>query len=113
MFKENLLISYGFGSQIERAIPFGLNMIGADFYDKVKPTGSDGITMLIAQLGVFSVFLLDPLLLPKYLRGYSIYFRFFIALSLFCLFNAQNFTFLLIFIILAAYGVVGKRIVDV
>lgn len=110
MFKENPFFGYGFGTQIEKAIPFGENLLGyATYHSLAKPTGSDGITMFVSQTGFMGIFLIIPLLFPKYLKDKKLILRIVFLIYLFIVFNAQNFTFTLIFILMSLYGVVGFR----
>ena len=105
LFKENLLFGYGFGSQIENAIPYGEKFLGYDIYHAINPTGSDGITMLISQLGIFSFLIIFFFLFSKYFYSKGYFFGFIISLSTFILFNTENFTYSLIFTLLLFYGV--------
>jgi len=109
MFVDNILIGYGFGSQIEKAVPYGENLIGYYLYDLSKPTGADGITMFIAQVGVFGLILVFPFLFPKYYNHMKLFDKLLISLSLFLMFNTENFTFLLIFTLLTFYGLLKNK----
>jgi hypothetical protein len=110
MFTDNILIGYGFGSQIENAIPFGVNLIGHDiYYSNSLPTGADGITMFIAQCGILSFIFLIPFLIPKYYTHLYFLEKLIISLSMLLMFNTENFTFLLLFTVLTFYGVVGNK----
>lgn len=108
MFIDNIFFGYGFGSQIEKAIPYGENLIKYDLYS--APTGADGITMLISQVGILGFILLVPFLFPKYINHLSVLDKIVISISLFLMFNTENFTFILIFIILTFYGLVKNEI---
>lgn len=109
MLKENILLGYGFGSYTVNAIPFGKNIFGQFlYYSPAKPTGADGITLLLAQTGILSIILLLPFLFPKYFRDLTLLQKLIITLSLFITFNTENFTFTLIFIALTFYGLVGN-----
>ena len=110
MFTENFWRGYGFGSQIQNAIPYAERMLGTFICSSpAKPTGADGITMLIAQCGIFSFPFILPFLWPSYLRSYSIFQRALVALALFFLFNTENLTFTLLFMILSFYAVVSHQ----
>jgi len=110
MLIDNPVLGYGFGSNKENAIPYGINMLGYDIYNSTaKPTGADGITMFIAQIGLFSLILLIPFLIPKYYKHLSFIDKIVITICLLLMFNTENFTFLLIFIVLTFYGIVGNN----
>jgi hypothetical protein len=109
LLKDNLLLGYGFGSQIENAIPYGIELLGSAQYKLINPTGSDGLTMLIAQCGLISLVFLFPFLLPKYAKNQDIINRILIVISLIIMFNTENFTFVLIFTLLSFYGIVGNN----
>jgi len=110
MFLDNFLVGYGFGSQVENAIPYGIDLLGSTLYESIaKPTGSDGITMLIAQCGLLSFIILYPFFFPKYFYTLYKYEKILISIVLFIIFNTENFTFLLIFIILLFYGILGQE----
>lgn len=104
MFLENPLIGYGFGSQIENAIPYGKELMGNAQYEIIKPTGSDGLTMLVAQCGIFSLILIKPFIFPKYALSLSFFERCLLSFSLIVMFNTQNFVYVLLFVLLCFYG---------
>lgn len=104
MFKDAFWFGYGYGSQIQNAIPFGEGLLGMNMYSRVNPTGSDGITMMIAQLGIFSIVLMLPLVYPKYLSRFTLQQRVLSAMAIILMFNTQNFSFLLIFTVICLYG---------
>jgi len=110
MFIDNIFIGYGYGSQIEKAIPYGENLIGYDLYHLIKPTGSDGITMFISQIGIVGFILIVPLLFPKYISHLDVLDQIVISISLFLMFNTENFTFTLIFTVLTFYGLIKNKI---
>lgn len=102
---NNLWFGYGYGNQIEVAIPFGEKLLGyGNYHSLSKPTGSDGLTMFISQVGIFGVLLLLPFLFPSYIKKYHFLTRVYFSVFLFLLFNTQNFVFFLIFEILFFYG---------
>ncbi len=107
LFSDNLLLGYGFGSQ--NAIPYGKELLGSDRYELINPTGSDGLSMFVAQCGIFSVILLYPFLYPKYCLRQGILNRTLIMVCLLVMFNTENFTFILIFTLLSFYGIVGHK----
>lgn len=110
MFMDNILIGYGFGSQIENAIPYGVNLIGYDiYYSLSRPSGADGITMFIAQCGILSFVFLIPFLIPKYYIHLNFIEKIIITISILLMFNTENFTFLLIFTVLTFYGIIGNK----
>lgn len=105
MFKTQPFTGYGYGTQIENAIPFGMKLIGQGLYNSpAKPTGSDGITMFIAQMGILALVFIWPLLFPRYLKSFSIGKRVVVAIALFLLFNTENFTYSMVFTLLSLYG---------
>lgn len=109
MLKDNLMLGYGFGSQIENAIPYGIELMGSAQYKLINPTGSDGLTMFIAQCGLLSLVFLFPFLYPSYAQRLNIIDRILITVGLVIIFNTQNFTFILIFSLLTFYGIVGNK----
>lgn len=109
IFYDNFSLGYGFGSQVKNAITYGREFFGVLEYERVRPSGADGLTMFLAQCGVFSVILLFPFLFPKYYRGHGILTRLIITASLIIIFNTENFTFILIFSLLSLYGIVGNK----
>lgn len=110
MFIDNTFIGYGFANQIEKAIPYGENLVGYDLYYLSPPTGSDGITMFISQVGILGFILIIPFLFPKYIVHLNIFDKILISISLFLMFNTENFTFILIFIVLTFYGLIKDKI---
>lgn len=68
------------------------------------PSGTDGLTMLLSQVGVLGVYLLMVLLNPKFNKSYSLLIKIFYAISVLCIFNTQNFINFPIFIILLFYS---------
>ncbi|HDZ3729782.1 TPA: hypothetical protein RSW61_001375 [Vibrio harveyi] len=106
MFLENPLVGYGLGNQIEKAIPFGIDLLGYNtYFSLAKPTGSDGITMFISQVGLLGFIFAFFLLFPNYGSvKISTLGRCFIALALLITFNTQNFIFLIIFNVLVLYS---------
>ncbi len=109
MFLDAPFLGYGFGSQLQNAIPFGINLLGEQVYESVHPTGADGLTMFIAQVGIAGFLFLIPFLVPKYACTLSFIERVIIFISLLLLFNAENFTFILIFTVLTFYGISGSK----
>lgn len=112
MFAENILLGYGYGTQVEKAIPYGKELLGLELYNMMPPSGSDGITMFIAQVGIFGIFFIYPLLFPVYCKHMKLYSRLLISLSLFLLFNTQYFTNMLIFTLLTFYGLIKYKNMD-
>ncbi|WP_257254679.1 MULTISPECIES: hypothetical protein [unclassified Endozoicomonas] len=106
LFLDNILLGYGYGNQIEVAVPFGEKLLGySNYHSFSKPTGSDGLTMFISQVGVFGILILLPFLYPSYLKSYGLLTKIYFSAFLFLLFNTQNFVFFIIFEILLIYGV--------
>lgn len=110
MFIDNIFIGYGFGSQIEKAIPYGENLIGYDLYYMSQPTGADGISMFISQVGILGFLLIIPFLFPRYISHLDLFDKLLFSLSLLLMFNTENFTFILIFIVLTFYGLIKNKI---
>lgn len=68
-------------------------------------TGSNGIILLLANLGILSFIIFIPLIFPGYLKGFNKTIdKIIVSLSLFFIFSTQNFTIMLIFSILIFYG---------
>lgn len=106
LFVKNWGLGYGFGSQILVAIPAGVDLLGSEVYFSLaKPTGSDGITMLIAQCGLPMLVFIFPLLLPRYTRSRSCLVRLLLFIALFLVFDTENLSFHLLFMVLTFYGV--------
>ena len=110
MFIDNIFIGYGFGSQIAKAISYGENFIGYDLYYLSTPTGADGITMFISQVGILGFILIIPFLFTEYIMHLNVFDKILISISLFLMFNTENFTFILIFIVLTFYGLIKNKI---
>ena len=105
MFTDNIIFGYGFGNQLIYSVNYGENLLGYQLYhSSMGPTGSDGITMLISQIGILSFILLVPFLFPGYCKKLSIFQSILISISLLLMFNTENLTFYLIFIVLTFYG---------
>lgn len=111
MFLEDPIFGYGYGTQIEKAIPFGIELIGYNsYFSLAKPTGADGITMFIAQVGLLGLPFVLLLLFPNYgTIKLSKMGRVAIALAILITFNTQNFTYQLIFNVLIVYSFVSWR----
>lgn len=109
MFIDNMFVGYGFGAQIEKAIPYGENLIGHSLYYLSKPTGADGISMFIAQVGILGFILIIPFLFPRYIAHLSLLDKVLVSLSLLLMFNTENFTFTLIFVVLTFYGLLKNK----
>ena len=109
MFADNFFLGYGYGTQVEKAIPYGLELLGSELYYMMPPAGTDGITMFIAQVGILGFIFMVPFLIPKYFNHLNLGVRFLISISLFLMFNTQNFTQMLIFVVLTYYGLIGNK----
>ena len=69
-------------------------------------TGSNGLLLLLANLGIFSFIIFIPLIFPGYLKGFNKKIdKLIVSLSIFLIFFTQNFTIMLIFSIMIFYGV--------
>ena len=66
--------------------------------------------MFISQVGILGFILIIPFLFPKYISHLSVLDKIVISISLFLIFNTENFTFLLIFIVLTFYGLIKNKI---
>lgn len=106
MFLENPIFGYGYGTQVEKAIPYGIELIGYDnYFSLAKPTGADGVTMFIAQVGLFGLPFILLLLFPNYgTVNLSKMGRATVALAILITFNTQNFTYQLMFNVLIVYS---------
>jgi len=110
LFIDNFVLGYGYGSQIKNAVPYGADLIGYDvYYSLAQPTGSDGVSMLISQVGISGFLLIIPLLFPRYLAQKKLLEKIIISVSIFILLNTENFMFLLLFALLIFYGIDGNR----
>lgn len=108
LFLDNFFLGYGFG-QLENTIPYREVFINDDLYALSTPSGSDGITMFVSQIGILGLLLIIPLLIPKYFMHLDFINKFIISVSIFIMFNTENFTFTLIFIVLTFYGIIGNK----
>ncbi|MCE9681666.1 O-antigen ligase family protein [Halomonas alkalisoli] len=109
MFLDNPFIGYGFGTQVENAIPYGQQLLGQHKYNLVKPTGADGLTMFLAQVGFIGFIFLFYFIFPRYAYKKGLFSGLIFSLCLTLIFNTQNFTFTIIFIVLLFYGLVGYK----
>lgn len=103
---DNFFLGYGYG-HLEKIIPYAVKY--ASVGDAVRVSGADGITMLIAQTGILGIFFLWHFFIPNYYKHLTLLEKIVISLSLLLMFNTENFTFILIFIILIFYGIVGNK----
>jgi hypothetical protein len=108
IFLDNIILGSGFG-QLENTIPYREEFMEDELYHSSQPSGSDGVTMFISQLGIIGLILIIPLLIPKYIFHLDFINKFIISLSIFLLFNTENFTFILIFILFTFYGIIGNK----
>jgi O-antigen ligase len=92
MFIDHPLIGSGFG-----------NATVLEKYS-IGGTGSNGIVLLIANLGILSLLVIIPVLFPKYLFKFNWFEKLLITLSIFFIFFTENFTIILIFSLLLIYG---------
>lgn len=114
LFMSYPFFGYGLGTPYDKVISLATNFVGAGvFYTSSKPTGADGITFFIAQVGFLGFFLMWPFLVPAYLKFCGFMSRFIVAISLFILFNTENFTYSLIFTVLSFYGVMAISVGNV
>jgi len=68
-------------------------------------TSSNGLLLLMANLGILSFIIFTPLIVPGYLKGFNKKIdKIIVSLSLFLIFFTQNFTIILIFPIMIFYG---------
>lgn len=104
MFLDYPLIGTGFGD-IEL-----LNEYKLKYY---YGTGSNGLLLLLANLGVLSFILFIPLIFPGYLKGFNNKIdKIIVSLSLFLIFFTQNFTIMLIFSIMIFYGAKKYKLIN-
>lgn len=105
MLKEHPWLGVGFGNDNAR-VDYALRLIGPLEYNSgAKPTGSDGLLLLIASLGIGAVFFLLPtLLFPKYLRRFTALERVLFAIVFIFMFNTENLTYTIIFYVLIFFG---------
>ena len=104
LFIDNPLLGYGFGSQLQIAIPYGELLLGDYEYNLVKPTGADGLTMFVAQTGVFGLLFLFLFVFPKYMYKQGFFAGLMFSMSLILMFNTENLTFTVIFMVLLLYS---------
>jgi len=67
-------------------------------------TGSNGMLLLLANLGLLSFFIFIPLVFPNYLKNLPLDERFLGSVCILLLFIPENFTIILIFSLLTFYG---------
>jgi hypothetical protein len=109
LFLENPLLGYGYGNT-DASEAYALRFFGAYIMESVyKPTGTDGITMMLSQMGLFSIFLIFPFFFPKHGVIKKRFFSLVYALSFFIIFNTQNFSFQLIFYVIYVYSINSRR----
>lgn len=106
LFMKNPFLGYGLGTPVEQVQVLASDIVGTGIYfTPAKPTGADGITFLIAQVGFMGILLILPFVFPKYANKLNLMQRCIVALALFISFNTENFSYSLIFTVLALYGV--------
>jgi len=108
LFLENPVIGYGYANQDFYNTPTAQRIIDSQILP-VKPTGADGITMHVAQLGLLGLPFLLPLINPGFIKDFNLFDKLLISGVLLILFNTQNFNFILIFNLLMGYGFVQRR----
>ena len=108
LFLENPVIGYGYANQDFYNTPTAQRIIDSQIL-LVEPTGADGITMHVAQLGLLGLPLLLPLINPGFIKDFNLFDKLLISGVLLILFNTQNFNFILIFNLLMGYGFVQRR----
>ncbi len=104
MLADNFFIGFGYGTSVENAIPYGEKLLGYDNYYYSRPSASDGITGFIAQVGFLGIIFMYPFLFPRYCNDLKLIDSLLISLTLFIMFNTQNFTNSLIFTVLTFYA---------
>ena len=109
MFADNFLLGYGYGTTVEKAIPYGEDLIGYELYHSSRPSAADGITGFIAQVGILGFVFMSPFLFPKYCNHLRASDSLLISLSLLIMFNTQNFTNILIFSVLTFYALIKNN----
>lgn len=111
LFWNNLWIGYGFANLYFQETTTALQIISQQSVN-VNPTGADGITMFISQLGMFSIVFLLPFFWPKYLSKEDFITKIIVFICMFLMFNTQNFIFIIIFNVLTFYGIVGYKCIN-
>ena len=109
MFADNFFLGYGYGTTVEKKIPYGEDLLGYDLYWSSAPSASDGITGFIAQVGVLGFIFMYPFLFPRYCKHLKLSDSLLISLSLLIIFNTQNFTNILIFTVLTFYALIDNE----
>ena len=109
MFADNFLLGYGYGTTVEKAIPYGEDLIGYELYHSSRPSAADGITGFIAQVGILGFVFMYPFLFPRYCNHLRLSDSLLISLSLLIMFNTQNFTNILIFSVLTFYALIENK----
>jgi hypothetical protein len=110
MFSDNFFLGYGYGTTVEKAIPYGEKLLGYNTYHgQTKPSASDGITGFIAQVGILGFIFMYPFLFPRYCNDLKLIDSHLISLTLFVMFNTQNFTNILIFTVLTFYALIKNE----
>lgn len=104
LWVENLFLGYGYGSQLEVAIPFGIKYFGNYQYSIVNPTGADGLTMFISQTGILGFFFIYIFLFPNYMYFNKKILGFIFSICLILMFNTENLSFTVLFVILLFYS---------
>ena len=76
-------------------------------------TGSNGLLLLLANLGILSFTILIPVIFPGYLIGFNKKIdKIIVSLSLLLIFFTQNFTIMLIFSLMIFYGFKKYKLTD-
>lgn len=105
LLKGSPLLGYGYGADWPLVSQMLNSSVVAGYMLQPGVTGSDGITLLVSQCGVFSLLLLVPLIWPIYLSSFSFLDRLIAAIVIIILFNTENFSFTFLFTILSLYGI--------
>ena len=72
-------------------------------------TGSNGILLLLRNLGLFSILIFIPVFYPGYIKKFDKKGKFLVSTALILIFFTQNFTAILIFPLLTFYGATNYR----
>jgi hypothetical protein len=108
LITKNYLFGIGYGNLEERDKE-GREIFPIDYETEKKPTGSNGITLLIAYLGLYmGSIIIFLILFPKYISKFNLLTKFLLVLSTAAMFSSQNmFTYILPWILII-YGIQSK-----
>lgn len=111
IFKLHPILGSGVGNTDFREA-YALKLIGPlQYFSPAKPTGADGLLLLLSQVGLLGGFLLIPgLLFPAFVKNcMTLIERCCYCIAMLLIFNTQNFCYTLIFYVLVLYSISYKR----